>query len=124
MNKFDFVSFPNMKCEGFNPHLEAEGYKTFLMDEGRIIAYGYLTKWPEFPIPTVGIWVKDTLRGYGLGKKILKHLIEKASDEYPAVRLSVLKTNAVAIHIYKEAGFKTTEEAENVYWMQLDFDKK
>ncbi|MDN5479318.1 MAG: GNAT family N-acetyltransferase, partial [Chryseobacterium sp.] len=55
--------------------------------------------------------IDPTQQGKGLGKKILKDILEEASKEGKTVELSVLKTNK-AQHLYTSLGFKTVGEDE------------
>lgn len=44
-------------------------------------------------------------------------LLDFATDKLGAEYLSVRKTNTVAIHVYKERGFKTFKESDSMYFM-------
>lgn len=57
-------------------------------------------------------------QGKGLGKMILKDILEEASKEGKTVELSVLKTNK-AQHLYVSLGFKTVGEDEHSYFMEF-----
>ena len=45
-------------------------------------------------------------------------LLDFATDKLGAKYLSVRKTNTVAIHVYKEKGFKTINETDKMYFMK------
>lgn len=62
--------------------------------------------------------IDPTQQGKGLGKKILKDILEEASKEGKTVELSVLKTNK-AQHLYTSLGFKTVGEDEHSYFMEF-----
>lgn len=57
-------------------------------------------------------------QGKGLGKTILKDILDEASKEGKTVELSVLKTNK-AQHLYARLGFKTVSEDEHSYFMEF-----
>lgn len=44
-------------------------------------------------------------------------LLDFATDKLGAEYLSVRKTNTIAIHVYKERGFKTFKESDSMYFM-------
>lgn len=62
--------------------------------------------------------IDPTQQGKGLGKMILKDILEEASKEEKTVELSVLKTNK-AQHLYTRLGFKTVGEDEHSYFMEF-----
>lgn len=62
--------------------------------------------------------IDPTQQGKGLGKKILKDILEEASKEGKTVELSVLKTNK-AQQLYTSLGFKTVGEDEHSYFMEF-----
>ncbi|HBV14085.1 GNAT family N-acetyltransferase [Chryseobacterium carnipullorum] len=62
--------------------------------------------------------IDPTQQGKGLGKKILKDILEEASKEGKTVELSVLKTNK-AQYLYTSLGFKTVGEDEHSYFMEF-----
>ncbi|MCT2407756.1 GNAT family N-acetyltransferase [Chryseobacterium antibioticum] len=62
--------------------------------------------------------IDPTQQGKGLGKMILKDILEEASKEGKTVELSVLKTNK-AQHLYTRLGFKTVGEDEHSYFMEF-----
>ncbi|NML70374.1 GNAT family N-acetyltransferase [Chryseobacterium sp. RP-3-3] len=65
--------------------------------------------------------IDPTQQGKGLGKTILKDILEEASKEGKTVELSVLKTNK-AQHLYTRLGFKTVGEDEHSYFMEFQRD--
>lgn len=59
-------------------------------------------------IGELGISLKKTARGKGLGEKLLKKIIERAAKELKIkiVTLYVYSNNKIAINLYKKTGFK------------------
>lgn len=55
------------------------------------------------------VYVKPEYRGRGVGRMMMKAVIEDAfsNPNIEAVSLEVVNTNAAAIHVYEELGFKT-----------------
>ncbi|CAM3028416.1 N-acetyltransferase [Chryseobacterium flavum] len=58
------------------------------------------------------------LQGRGLGKKILKDILDEASVSGKTVTLSVLKTNK-AQHLYSRLGFRIVGEDQYSYFMEF-----
>lgn len=57
-------------------------------------------------------------QGKGLGKRILKDILDETSSSGKAVALSVLKTNK-AQNLYSSLGFKIVGEDEHSYFMEF-----
>lgn len=62
-------------------------------------------------------------QGRGLGKKILKDILDEASETGKTVTLSVLKTNK-AQNLYSALGFKIVGEDEHSYFMEFPGEKE
>lgn len=75
---------------------------------GAVIGYCMLRGWDEgYSIPSIGICVSRSLRGRGLGKKLLAYLLQVAA-RFGASKamLKVHRQNASAIKIYMQYGFR------------------
>lgn len=72
----------------------------------------------ENHIEVLQIQIDPKLQGKGIGKSILKEIIEEASATKRPVRLSVLKTNK-AQTLYVILGFKIIAEDQHSYMMEL-----
>ncbi|AYN02684.1 GNAT family N-acetyltransferase [Chryseobacterium sp. 3008163] len=72
----------------------------------------------ENHIEVFQIQIDPKLQGKGIGKSILKEIIEEASATKKPVRLSVLKTNK-AQTLYVVLGFKIIAEDQHSYMMEL-----
>ncbi|MEI7487432.1 MAG: GNAT family N-acetyltransferase [Chryseobacterium sp.] len=64
------------------------------------------------------IQIDPKMQGKGIGKTILKDIIEEAKTLHKPVVLSVLKTNK-AQNLYSSLGFKIVEENEHSYIMEF-----
>lgn len=63
-----------------------------------------------------GLWVRDSYRRRGLGKKLLEDAIKK----YNGIDLTVSKDNDAAINLYKTYGFANIKyNNDEYYWMKL-----
>ncbi len=62
--------------------------------------------------PELAIAVLPDFLGQGIGTQLLKHLLEAASKVYPAVMLSVRKSNP-ARYLYERMGFEIVDTALN-----------
>ena len=78
-----------------------------LLDEGRAVAYGMLRGWDEgYHLPTLGIAVRTSLHGRGLGRRMM-HLLQDAARERgcPVLRLRVHAENTRARRLYESLGY-------------------
>lgn len=66
-----------------------------------------------------GIWIQALEIFKPYKRKGLSYgLLDFATDKLGAEYLSVRKTNTVAIHVYKEKGFKIFNERDKMYFMK------
>lgn len=72
----------------------------------------------EDKIEVLQLQVDPSQQGKGLGKTILKEIIEEALSSQQSVVLSVLKTNK-AQKLYSSLGFVTIDENEHSYIMEF-----
>lgn len=86
-------------------------------ENGKIIGYGMLRGWDEgYEIPSLGIIIDREYRGEGLGFKMMDLLENKAREKGATkIRLTVLKENSKAIHIYKKLGYEISDLNDNNY---------
>lgn len=64
------------------------------------------------PAEIWGMWVRPDRRHEGIGSSLLEAAVEWARSEgFPAVRLGVTRTNALAYALYRKAGFVPTGRA-------------
>lgn len=96
--------------------------------EEKIVAYyGYLHILDELHILNVA--VDPDLRGQGVGKRLMEHLLEEAQAlSVRAITLEVRESNQSAIRLYEKAGFVlagvrphyyTDKENALIYWLEL-----
>ena len=89
--------------------------------EGKTIAYGHLDK--EGQKVWLGVCVADLYHGKGLGKKIMKHLLEHGKNlGLENIELSVDIGNKNAYHIYEKFGFVLYDKNEKTFFMKKVFD--
>ncbi len=82
------------------------------------IAYGHLEA--EEGVVWLGICVRQEYKGKGYGKQMMEALIEQAKlENINKISLTVDKTNAGAISLYEQCGFKKINEKEHYYFYQL-----
>lgn len=97
-------------------HDSAKG--EIVVDEDSDTFAGYVFIWKTKNTGFIApLHVFEKYRGCGLGARLLKDAIQK----YDAVDLCVLKTNKVAIKLYKDNGFVIIGDGNNKkeYWMKL-----
>jgi ribosomal protein S18 acetylase RimI-like enzyme len=87
-----------------------------------MVAYGMLRGYQEgFPIPSLGIYVHSSHRGYGYGYSMMEKLHESAKAlGSNQVRLTVSKHNLKAISLYKKMGY-VFDENEDKFIGVLNF---
>ncbi|WP_415328731.1 GNAT family N-acetyltransferase [Chryseobacterium sp. MMS23-Vi53] len=66
----------------------------------------------------IQLQIDPSLQGKGIGKFILKDMLEEAENTGKTVTLSVLKTNK-AQHLYSSLGFVIIDENEHSYFMEF-----
>ncbi|MFN8620669.1 MAG: GNAT family N-acetyltransferase [Chloroflexota bacterium] len=89
----------------------AAWYRLFTADEPGWATIDALT--PELTLAVSARW-----RGRGVGTAILAALLDRArADGRPGVSLSVFLGNAVAVRLYRSAGFETLSEGHG--WAQM-----
>lgn len=81
--------------------------------------YGHLD--PDGQIVWLGIAVVDSFVGRGIGKEIMKHLLQKGNElELSRIRLSVDKPNIAAITLYEKMGFQRLSENDTSFFYEID----
>lgn len=81
----------------------------YVLVEGRtVLGYGMLRGWDEgYDIPSLGIAIRDSRKGQGLGKCLLLFLHTAARQRGAArVRLRVHEENGRALALYKGFGYR------------------
>jgi len=68
----------------------------------QIRGFGYVAD----DIPEIGIAVFPEYRSMGIGKALLKQLLDATTDIYETISLAVQANNKTAISLYKKLGFK------------------
>jgi len=122
--------FSALRCEGdevhFHPHPltpeEAHRLCTYtgkdlyyvLIEEGQVLGYGMLRGWDEgFEIPSLGIAVRRSARGYGLATLLMKLLHTAAYRRGSRqVILKVYKDNLPARQLYEHLGYTFENEID------------
>lgn len=85
----------------------SEGFFGVIEKEGKIVATYALHPLDEHAVEIRKMYAYPTVRGKGLGKWMVKHLLEIAkNDGYKIVELETASALAEAIHLYKKMGFK------------------
>ena len=106
------------------------GRDVYLIDwlQGDPVAYGMLRGWDEgYPVPSLGIGVRDGYRHRGLGRAMMGALHdvvrERGGDH---VRLRVAPENARARHLDTAMGYRQVgiERGELVLVLELDGDRE
>ena len=89
-----------------------ENYRYFVTEnDGQYFAYCALQKNSENAIFLSKLYVEKTLRGKGVGKKLLLDSLERMNPSpETVVWLTVNKNNADSIAAYKRMGFSVAEE--------------
>ena len=100
-----FRYFDKRSLESLNNHVATLG----MIYKNRMISYGHLDK--ENEIVWLGIAVLPEYQGKGIGKAMMKALLEKSEDfGLTEIFLTVDKENISAIKLYQQHKFLTIEE--------------
>lgn len=122
----DLLAEVEMKSEKkyFHPHplTDAEAKRLceyegddeyYLMIDGDLaLAYGMLRGWDEgYDIPSLGIYVREGYRIFGLGKLLMEflHLAAKLRGA-TKIRIKVHKENQIARKLFLKIGYEFSEE--------------
>jgi ribosomal protein S18 acetylase RimI-like enzyme len=83
-------------------------------DGDRIIAYWFLW-WVDTPFPVLGIGILDEYQGSGLGRRLMRHLIETAENaKCDAIELTTALDNKPGQILYEKMGFKKNGTVDNL----------
>jgi ribosomal protein S18 acetylase RimI-like enzyme len=93
-----------------------------LVEGGRPVAYGMLRGWTEgYPVPSLGIAVRTSAQGRGLGRLMMAHLHAWATRRgATVVRLRVHPDNLRARRLYETLGYAYAGEDRGELVMLLD----
>jgi ribosomal protein S18 acetylase RimI-like enzyme len=93
-----------------------------LLEDGRPVAYGMLRGWSEgYEIPSLGIAVRTSAQGHGLGQTMMRHLHAEANRVgATVVRLRVHPRNVRARRLYESLGYAYAGEDRGELVMLLD----
>ena len=105
-------------------HQSGRDAYALLVDDGRAVAYGTLRGWDEgYPIPSLGIAVRTSAQGRGLGRLMMAHLhAEAARRGATLVRLRVHPDNVRARRLYESLGYAYAGEDRNELVMLVDLE--
>ena len=110
-----FRYFQNRKLSCIKNHLVC----CLILDKNEPIAYGHLDK--EGADIWLGVCVKESKRGLGLGNKMMNHLINFGKmQKISKICLSVDKLNFNAVKMYRKFGFIVKKESEELFFMELN----
>jgi len=89
-----------------------------LVEEGKVLGYGMLRGWDEgYDIPSLGLAIRSSARGEGLGKLFMGFLHASALRRGACkVRLRVHRENNKAVSLYKSLGYDFEEDS-----MEIDY---
>lgn len=78
-----------------------------LMGDDKVLGYGMLRGWDEgYEIPSLGIAIRPSARGLGLGKLLMQFLHVAAHCKgAKRIRLKVYPDNTIAVKLYESLGY-------------------
>lgn len=78
-----------------------------------MVAYFFLWEWQD-PIPILGIGIADAYQGRGLGKQLMRILIDDArAVGRDGIDLTTMQHNDRAFALYQQMGFRYIENVDN-----------
>ena len=84
---------------------------------------GYVRTVSTYPSIEIGMDISPNHRGKGYAKAAYRKLLESLTFKmYNKATLRVLKSNFVALSLYKKLGFKIKEETDNDLYMELELN--
>ena len=84
---------------------------------------GYVRTVSSYPNIEIGMDIAPNHRGKGYAKAAYRKLLESLTFKmYNKATLRVLKSNFVALSLYKKLGFKIKEETDNDLYMELELN--
>lgn len=85
-----------------------------LFDADRVIGYFFLWYYTR-PIPLLGIGLVDDFHGQGLGREMMRFLIEEASTAgRDGIELTTMTDNDGAFQLYRKMGFEHYKNVDNL----------
>ena len=85
-----------------------------LLSENDIVGYFFLWEF-QSPVPLLGIGLADAYQGQGLGKQMMKTLIEDArSTGRDGIELTTVPENERAFQLYEKSGFQYLDDVKNI----------
>lgn len=57
-------------------------------------------------VGVLGILIQEGHRGRGVGRQLMTDVLERCRGRFEIIRLAVFSTNAPAIHLYEQLGFR------------------
>ena len=85
-----------------------------LFDGDRIIGYFFLWYYTR-PIPLLGIGLVDDFHGRGLGREMMRFLIDEATSAgCDGIELTTMTDNDGAFRLYRKLGFEHYKDVENL----------
>jgi len=93
--------------------------------DGRAVGCGALKLAAGQPAEVKRMWVSPTVRGLGIGRRLLEALESRAADEHvDAVRLDTNHTLTEAISLYRSAGYRPVAPFNNEPYADRWFEKR
>ena len=84
------------------------------IDSEKVVAYFFLW-WAKTEFPILGIGISDDFQGKGLGKQIIKILIDDGRNAgCTGIELTTLLYNKRAFTLYEKMGFELLGEVDNI----------
>ena len=88
----------------------------FRDQHGHIVGYFNTVKYGDGSVWLQALEVTPEYQGKGIGTQLLKYAIKK----FNVSKLSVARTNEVALRMYQKCGFTITRESDSMYFMELN----
>jgi len=99
--------------------LRERGFHQFVVEaEGRIVGHGVLCPSQRKTEAELAIFVHQDYRGHGLGKRLLLGTLNFGCKklELERVWIFVMGSNAVALRLFEDAGFRASRSGDPLAW--------
>lgn len=80
-----------------------------------LLAYMFSTEIGNYDVWLEEIYIKETMRGHGLGSKVIQSLKGRLNHKVGRIRLEVAHDNQGAISLYENLGFEKAPYEEMIF---------
>lgn len=131
--KSALVEYPNIGVKKTELMIRANQYYQetnhdffVLMNGKRLVAYGYAVQRHDYEWSELGLWVRKSYQGQGVGTHMLRRLAEHAYKNHPSIGVYVMHdySNISMGKMAERLGFETDWIRERELESEIDIENK